>query len=204
MRLNKVGKIVEWEWLELPKRLPYVELGVHVVMPNHFHGILFIHETVGATRQGQAMSLSGAEHLQTITTDGIDGSPLLMDQNPRHWAQLLLNSNRALQNAFGNFLNTTKHLSGNATTTNTSSATKPTCKTKRITSSPIRGYGMRTTRTQSMQNLQHKRHWLSPVSFCLLILQRQVRAAVGTGGGVSAGPFDLVGGSAAVGAVAGQ
>ncbi len=82
MRLNKVGKIVEWEWLELPRRLPYVELGVHVVMPNHFHGILFIHENVGAisyplgTRLGQTMSLSGAEHLQTITPDGMDGSPL--------------------------------------------------------------------------------------------------------------------------------
>jgi len=76
MMLNKVGKIVEWEWLELPKRLPYVELGAHVVMPNHFHGILFIHENVGATRQGQTMSLSGAEPLQTVTMEGIDGSPL--------------------------------------------------------------------------------------------------------------------------------
>ena len=82
MRLNKVGKIVEWEWLELPKRLPYVELGVHVVMPNHFHGILFIHENVGATRQGQTMSLSGAEPLQTLTTDGIDGSPLPCGPKP--------------------------------------------------------------------------------------------------------------------------
>jgi putative transposase len=61
MMLNKVGKIVEWEWEELPKRLRYVELGAYVVMPNHFHGILFIHENVGATRQGQTMSLSGAE-----------------------------------------------------------------------------------------------------------------------------------------------
>jgi len=51
MRLNKVGKIVEWEWLELPKRLAYIELGAYAVMPNHFHGILFIHENVGATRQ---------------------------------------------------------------------------------------------------------------------------------------------------------
>ena len=76
MRLNKVGKIVEWEWLELPKRLSYVELGEYVVMPNHFHGILFIHENVGATRHGQTISLSVAEHLQTITPDGIDGSPL--------------------------------------------------------------------------------------------------------------------------------
>ena len=56
MILNKVGKIVEWEWLELSKRLLYIELGAHVVMPNHFHGILFIHETVGATRQSQRMA----------------------------------------------------------------------------------------------------------------------------------------------------
>jgi REP element-mobilizing transposase RayT len=76
MLLNKVGKIVEWEWLELPKRLSYIELGVHVVMPNHFHGILFIHENVGATRLGQTISRSGAEPLQTVTSDGIDGSPL--------------------------------------------------------------------------------------------------------------------------------
>ena len=83
MHLNKVGKIVEWEWLELSKRLSYVTLGVHMVMPNHFHGILFIHEKVGATRQGQTMSLSGTEPLQTLTTDGIDGSPLPVVPNPR-------------------------------------------------------------------------------------------------------------------------
>ncbi|MBN8579900.1 MAG: transposase [Anaerolineae bacterium] len=82
MRLNKVGKIVEWEWLELPKRLSYVELGEYVVMPNHFHGILFIHETVGATRQGQAMSLSGIEPLQTVAPEGIDGSPLPRGPKP--------------------------------------------------------------------------------------------------------------------------
>jgi len=76
MQLNKVGKIVEWEWLELPKRLPYVSLGAYVVMPNHFHGILFIHEPVGATRQGPTESSSGIEPLQIVTKDGIDGSPL--------------------------------------------------------------------------------------------------------------------------------
>ena len=67
MILNKVGKIVEWEWLELSKRLLYVELGTHVVMPNHFHGILFIHEPVGATRQGQTISQSGTEPLQNLS-----------------------------------------------------------------------------------------------------------------------------------------
>jgi putative transposase len=76
MRLNKVGKIVEWEWLELPKRLLYISLGAYVVMPNHFHGILFIHEYVGATRQGLTHPPSSTEPLQSIKNDGMDGSPL--------------------------------------------------------------------------------------------------------------------------------
>ncbi len=81
-RLNKVGKIVDWEWLELSKRLPNVELGAHVVMPNHFHGILFIHESVGATRQDQNYSQSGKEPLQPITTNSIGGSPLPRGPKP--------------------------------------------------------------------------------------------------------------------------
>src|SRR6266545_1399427 len=38
MRLNKIGEIVRWEWLALPKRLRFIELGAFIVMPNHFHG----------------------------------------------------------------------------------------------------------------------------------------------------------------------
>lgn len=82
MILNKIGKIVEWEWLELSKRLPYIELGAYVVMPNHFHGILYIYENVGTTRQGQTMSLSGTEPLQTLTTDSMGGSPLPRGPKP--------------------------------------------------------------------------------------------------------------------------
>jgi hypothetical protein len=76
MRLNKVGKIIEWEWLELSKRLSYITLGAHMVMPSHFHGILFIHENVGATRQGQPKEKSDEKPLPIITADSIDGSPL--------------------------------------------------------------------------------------------------------------------------------
>ena len=76
MRLNKVGKVIEWEWLELPKRLPYIELGAYVVMPNHFHGILYIHENVGATRKGQTMILPSEEPMQANSPVSIDGSPL--------------------------------------------------------------------------------------------------------------------------------
>ncbi len=82
MKLNKVGKIVEWEWLELSKRLLYVGLGAHVVMPNHFHGILFIHEPEGATRQSQRMARSDVDLLRTITPEGIDGSPLPRGPKP--------------------------------------------------------------------------------------------------------------------------
>lgn len=53
MKLNKIGKIVEWGWSNLPERFPYIELGASVVMPNHFHGILWIHEPVGATQSGK-------------------------------------------------------------------------------------------------------------------------------------------------------
>jgi len=66
MKLNKIGKIVEGEWLELPKRLSYIEMGASAVMPNHFHGILFIHQPVGATRLGQTKSM----HVN------LEGSPL--------------------------------------------------------------------------------------------------------------------------------
>lgn len=43
MKLNEFGQIVyeKWQWLET--QYEYVELGAWVVMPNHFHGILIIH-----------------------------------------------------------------------------------------------------------------------------------------------------------------
>jgi REP element-mobilizing transposase RayT len=45
MRLNELGEVVSanWQWLET--QYPYVELGGWVVMPNHLHGILIIHNT---------------------------------------------------------------------------------------------------------------------------------------------------------------
>lgn len=76
MRLNDIGKIVQWEWLELPKRLRFLELGVFMVMPNHFHGILIFHGNVRATRQGLIYARSGEVPTPQVTIAGIDGSPL--------------------------------------------------------------------------------------------------------------------------------
>ena len=45
MRLNDAGILVEQAWLRLPHRFASMELDAFVVMPNHFHGIIFIGTT---------------------------------------------------------------------------------------------------------------------------------------------------------------
>ncbi|AFY91441.1 transposase [Chamaesiphon minutus] len=53
MILNDAGKLVSEEWLALPERFPAIILDEFVVMPNHFHGIIYIspnsveHPTLG-------------------------------------------------------------------------------------------------------------------------------------------------------------
>jgi REP element-mobilizing transposase RayT len=47
MILNDAGRmIVKW-WNELPNKYPQITLGIFVVMPNHFHGIIIIGGIVG-------------------------------------------------------------------------------------------------------------------------------------------------------------
>jgi REP element-mobilizing transposase RayT len=48
MFLNKNGQIVEYAWNDLPNHYPHVDLGTYIIMPNHFHGIIFLLDTVGA------------------------------------------------------------------------------------------------------------------------------------------------------------
>jgi REP element-mobilizing transposase RayT len=48
--LSPYGQIVAETWAWLAQQYPYVELDQSMVMPNHFHGILWIHNGVGARR----------------------------------------------------------------------------------------------------------------------------------------------------------
>jgi len=48
MRLNSLGRIVQDEWTKTAVIRPEIELGEFVIMPNHIHGIIIIHESVGA------------------------------------------------------------------------------------------------------------------------------------------------------------
>lgn len=46
MNLNDLGKTAEEEWIKTPELRKNIELDYYVVMPNHFHGILIITETI--------------------------------------------------------------------------------------------------------------------------------------------------------------
>ena len=49
MIINDAGNLIESCWLNLPQLFPGIELDEYIIMPNHFHGIIFIKdETVGA------------------------------------------------------------------------------------------------------------------------------------------------------------
>ena len=48
MTLNEFGVIAQEEWLKTALIRREIDLGEFVIMPNHFHGIIMIHEPVGA------------------------------------------------------------------------------------------------------------------------------------------------------------
>ena len=50
VRLNEFGMAVREEWLLTPQIRTNVELDAFIVMPNHFHAILWITDDVGARR----------------------------------------------------------------------------------------------------------------------------------------------------------
>ena len=51
---NKLGKVVQESWLWLEKRYSYIELDEWILMPNHIHGIIFIHgnQVIDKPRRG--------------------------------------------------------------------------------------------------------------------------------------------------------
>jgi len=49
MRMNTAGAMVEAMWRGLPTRFPGLQIDWHVVMPNHFHGIVVL---AGSTVEG--------------------------------------------------------------------------------------------------------------------------------------------------------
>ena len=48
MRLNSLGKLLNEQWLAIPQLYSGVELHDHVIMPNHFHGVIELSDSTGA------------------------------------------------------------------------------------------------------------------------------------------------------------
>ena len=48
MHPNDAGRMVERWWHELPRKYPTIDIDAYVIMPNHFHGLITIHGSVGA------------------------------------------------------------------------------------------------------------------------------------------------------------
>ena len=46
MVLNDFGKIIEYHWQKLPQHFKHIKLEVFQIMPNHFHGVIMITDTV--------------------------------------------------------------------------------------------------------------------------------------------------------------
>lgn len=49
MNLSEIGMLVDNYWLKIPQHFPFVKLDVHVIMPNHIHGIIIIDRDVKTT-----------------------------------------------------------------------------------------------------------------------------------------------------------
>jgi REP element-mobilizing transposase RayT len=67
IQLNDFGKIADECWRAIPEHFPFVELGTHVVMPNHVHGVIVIRDD-DSISDGVAAQHVGATHWVAPTT----------------------------------------------------------------------------------------------------------------------------------------
>ena len=61
MRLNDAGKMVRRAWDGMPDRFSFIEMDEFVVMPNHVHGVIIIHQPSPSDTPPVGVSLVGAQ-----------------------------------------------------------------------------------------------------------------------------------------------
>jgi len=120
MNLNKFGVVVESVWKALPVYFSRVQLDTYVIMPNHFHGLLFLVDPGKGEASAKTLPAASnplgadASPLHPIGTKS--GSISAVVQNFKSVSARRINANRA----------TSQPPIWQATTTNTSSATTAT------------------------------------------------------------------------------
>jgi len=77
MNQNDAGAMVERAWKCIPQRFPTAEMDEHIVMPNHFHGILRIvgAPLVGAPNAGSPRQRAGTRGAPKQTRAPTRGAP---------------------------------------------------------------------------------------------------------------------------------
>ncbi len=168
MVLSKFGLVAKQQWEKLPKRFLNIELGAYMIMPNHMHGIIVI--TDGRGTAGNLNDLDGESSRRAPTQEQfqkpVKGSIPTIIRSYKSAVSYRINLMRRTDGVpvwQRNYGACPEPVEGS-----TSSATKPICKTKRITSKPIRFYGMMTTRIRSTRIM--RKHWAEcPSVFCISI-----------------------------------
>ncbi len=57
MKLNKLGEMIDSKWKLLAKKFELISLGEYIIMPNHFHAIIFIDGSGSQQTLGQLIGL---------------------------------------------------------------------------------------------------------------------------------------------------
>ncbi len=122
VRLNTVGEIVQEEWQLTAAVRENVRLDEFIVMPNHFHAIIFINDCRGTACR--ALGVNGG-------TDRDHAVPLRWNRLVIRWLghcrPSSVHSNTPPPNASTNNATTPALRSGNAIITNGSSVTRRNC-----------------------------------------------------------------------------
>lgn len=78
VKLSAIGHVANSCWYEIPNHFRHVELGAHVIMPDHIHGIVIIHSRPVETPK---LGVSGVDMVPLETPcraslPGVDTEPL--------------------------------------------------------------------------------------------------------------------------------
>lgn len=65
MDLSPMGHVANSCWYEIPNHFPFVELGAHIIMPNHVHGIVVINKPDDGGNDGRNDGRDGGRDVET-------------------------------------------------------------------------------------------------------------------------------------------
>ncbi|MFC2146484.1 transposase [Acidobacteriota bacterium] len=80
---NELGKMVLFTWNDLPNHNQHIILDEFVIMPNHFHGIIFINAGAGSNIAGAGLDIVGVD-LNVAVGAGSEPAPTMNTMKKRH------------------------------------------------------------------------------------------------------------------------